>query len=385
MNLPDEILTEIASEVPGNLNKMMVRSSESNSIFYTETHFRHMLRVERLRTERSQKPFLLLLLDVSKLMAKYRHGETLAGIKAALMPAVREVDVPGWYHHRHTIGIIFTEISAWQNNLTDLFVQQLTDRFLEKLNPGWLDEIDISFHLFPEKGGAPFHDKTFNSHLYPDMTQHKSGKNIALTVKKVMDLLGSSIALILLSPLFMIIAAAIRVISPGPVFFRQERVGKNGKTFAMLKFRSMKNNCDSAQHHNYVKKFICEQNNTAVEPGVFKLTNDERITPIGCFLRKTSLDELPQFINVFRGEMSLVGPRPPLAYECDLYDIWHRRRLLSCKPGITGLWQVQGRSRTTFDDMVRLDLKYIREWHLWLDIKILLMTPKAVVSGLGAL
>ncbi len=385
MNLPDEILTETASEIPGNLKKLMVRSSESNSIFYTETHFRHMLRVERLRTERSQKPFLLLLLDVSRLMAKYRHREILAGIKAALMPAVREVDVPGWYHHRHTIGIIFTEISAGQNNLTDLFVQQLSDRFLEKLNPGWLDEIDISFHLFPEKGGAPFHDKTFNSHLYPDMTQHKPGKNIALTVKKVMDLLGSSIALILLSPLFMIIAAAIRVISPGPVFFRQERVGKNGKTFAMLKFRSMKNNCDSAQHHNYVKKFICGQNNAAVEPGVFKLTNDERITPIGCFLRKTSLDELPQFINVFRGEMSLVGPRPPLVYECDLYDIWHRRRLLSCKPGITGLWQVQGRSRTTFDDMVRLDLKYIREWHLWLDIKILLMTPKAVVSGLGAL
>ncbi|PKN77543.1 MAG: polyprenyl glycosylphosphotransferase, partial [Deltaproteobacteria bacterium HGW-Deltaproteobacteria-1] len=103
------------------------------------------------------------------------------------------------------------------------------------------------------------------------------------------------------------------------------------------------------------------------------------------FIRKTSLDELPQFINVLKGDMSLVGPRPPIPYECKLYDIWHRRRLLSCKPGITGLWQVLGRSRTTFDEMVRLDLKYIREWCLWLDIKILLMTPKAVIDGTGAL
>jgi lipopolysaccharide/colanic/teichoic acid biosynthesis glycosyltransferase len=147
----------------------------------------------------------------------------------------------------------------------------------------------------------------------------------------------------------------------------------------------MKADCDSAQHHNYVKKYICQQDNAAVEPGVFKLTQDPRITPIGRFLRKTSLDELPQFINVLRGEMSLVGPRPPLPYECELYDNWHRRRLLSCKPGITGLWQVLGRSRTTFDDMVRLDLNYIRNWSLGLDIKILLMTPKAVISGSGAL
>jgi lipopolysaccharide/colanic/teichoic acid biosynthesis glycosyltransferase len=122
-----------------------------------------------------------------------------------------------------------------------------------------------------------------------------------------------------------------------------------------------------------------------VEPGVFKLTNDSRITPIGHFLRKSSLDELPQLINVLMGDMSLVGPRPPIPYECELYDIWHRQRLLSCKPGITGLWQVMGRSRTTFNEMVRLDLKYIREWDLWLDIKILFMTPKAVVNGSGAL
>ncbi len=117
---------------------------------------------------------------------------------------------------------------------------------------------------------------------------------------------------------------------------------------------------------------------------VYKITNDPRITPLGRFLRKTSLDELPQFINVLKGEMSLVGPRPPIPYELENYDAWHRHRLLGKKPGITGLWQVKGRSKTTFDSMVRLDLQYIREWSLWLDVKLLLQTPLAVLRGKGA-
>ncbi len=116
----------------------------------------------------------------------------------------------------------------------------------------------------------------------------------------------------------------------------------------------------------------------------FKLTRDPRVTPIGRFLRRTSLDELPQFFNVLLGEMSLVGPRPPIAYEFEAYDIWHKRRLLAVKPGITGLWQVKGRSRVTFDEMVRLDLRYASSWSLWLDIKILLETPRAVIGGVGA-
>jgi lipopolysaccharide/colanic/teichoic acid biosynthesis glycosyltransferase len=117
---------------------------------------------------------------------------------------------------------------------------------------------------------------------------------------------------------------------------------------------------------------------------VYKITEDSRVTPVGRFLRKTSLDELPQFLNVFRGEMSLVGPRPPIDYELDAYDIWHRRRVLEVRPGITGLWQVNGRSSLRFDDMVRLDLKYAEAWSLWLDFKILLQTPRAVFSREGA-
>jgi lipopolysaccharide/colanic/teichoic acid biosynthesis glycosyltransferase len=127
-----------------------------------------------------------------------------------------------------------------------------------------------------------------------------------------------------------------------------------------------------------------ERNGNENGEGVFKITNDPRITSIGKLLRRASLDELPQFINVLRGEMSLVGPRPPVAYEVEAYDVWHRRRILEAKPGITGLWQVNGRSRVKFDDMVRLDLRYAKTWSPWLDVKILLRTPGAVISGGGA-
>jgi lipopolysaccharide/colanic/teichoic acid biosynthesis glycosyltransferase len=187
---------------------------------------------------------------------------------------------------------------------------------------------------------------------------------------------------------FFVIAAAIKLTSRGPVLFRQQRIGEHGTAFTFLKFRSMYVNNDASQHKEYVRKLIAGQ--AAKQPtdgegeGIFKLTNDPRITAVGNFLRRTSLDELPQFINVLRGEMSLVGPRPPVPYEVEAYATWHRRRVLEAKPGITGLWQVQGRSRVGFDDMVRLDLHYARNCSPLLDLKILLQTPKAVIAGSGA-
>jgi lipopolysaccharide/colanic/teichoic acid biosynthesis glycosyltransferase len=196
------------------------------------------------------------------------------------------------------------------------------------------------------------------------------------------------LAVVLLSPVFLIIAVAIKATSQGPVFFRQRRIGQNGSSFVFLKFRSMYVNNDAAVHKEYVQRLIAgkadKHPSNGNGQGVYKLTKDSRITRVGALLRKTSLDELPQFINVLRGEMSLVGPRPPVPYEVEAYDIWHRRRLLEARPGITGLWQVNGRSRVTFDDMVRLDLQYARTWSPWMDIKILLRTPAAVVLGEGA-
>ena len=145
---------------------------------------------------------------------------------------------------------------------------------------------------------------------------------------------------------------------------------------------------DHRLHEEYVARFIKGLPEAELSAGksekLYKLTDDPRITPIGRLLRKTSLDELPQFLNVIRGEMSLVGPRPPVMYEVERYDLWHRQRLLAVKPGITGLWQVEGRSRVKFDEMVRLDIRYARSWSIWLDIKILLQTPRAVILGSGA-
>ena len=155
----------------------------------------------------------------------------------------------------------------------------------------------------------------------------------------------------------------------------------------MLKFRSMRTDCDAKIHQSYVEQFIAGQvdgNSGEAAKPVFKIQKDPRVTSVGRFIRKTSLDELPQFWNVLRGDMSLVGPRPSLAYEYRAYELWHRRRVLEIKPGITGLWQVEGRSRTRFDDMVRLDLKYARLWSIWLDLRILAQTPAAVIQGTGA-
>ena len=352
--------------------------------FYSKSHFQHMLRVERKRTERSRRPFLLLLLDISGLMARADHREILDRIKTVLTTSLREVDIRGWYEHHKTIGIIFTEMGHIDVNAIERIIHKIYGRLCQGLDAEWVKQIRISFHIYPETNGDVSIKAPFDVNLYPDLMKKDMEQSIYLTAKNLIDILGSAAALILFSPLFLIIAAAITMTSEGPVFFRQERLGLNGRVFSLLKFRSMYTGCDADRHKDYIKKYIGEQTCAAVEPGVFKLKDDPRITPVGKFLRKTSLDELPQFINVLKGEMSLVGPRPPIPYECDLYDIWHKSRLLSCKPGITGLWQVTGRSRTTFDEMVRLDLKYIREWNLWLDLKIMFMTPRAVFGGKGA-
>jgi len=208
-------------------------------------------------------------------------------------------------------------------------------------------------------------------------------------IKRMMDIVGGSLALLLSAPLFLVIAIVIKLSSNGPVFFRQQRVGQHGKSFIMFKFRSMHVNSDASVHQQWFKSFHsgkAERHRTNDDKGngTYKLPNDPRVTKVGRFLRRTSLDEVPQFINVLKGDMSLVGPRPPIPYEVDAYQAWQRGRILQAKPGITGLWQVSGRSRVSFDEMVRLDLRYARTWSIWLDIRILLKTPAAVFFGEGA-
>ena len=206
-------------------------------------------------------------------------------------------------------------------------------------------------------------------------------------IKRISDIVISSLLLVLLSPVWILIALFIKFDSRGAILFRQERVGMDGRKFLCYKFRTMKADADEAIHREAYRKNIeglREANAGNDEKPVFgKVKNDARITNAGKFLRRTSLDELPQFLNVLKSEMSVVGARPPIPYEVEEYDIWHRKRL-DMKPGITGLWQVSGRNRLSFDEMVKIDLFYIENWSLWLDLKIILLTLPAILRGDGA-
>lgn len=212
-------------------------------------------------------------------------------------------------------------------------------------------------------------------------------QTFALLLKRTIDMIGSSVGLIFLSPIFLLIAILVKLDSSGPVIFKQTRVGLGGRTFTFCKFRSMYENNDSSVHRKYIVDLIRGTARATVRTvgakKVFKMDKDPRITRAGRVLRRTSLDELPQLFNVLKGDMSLVGPRPGLLYEVKMYKDWYTRRLTTI-PGITGLWQVSGRSQRTFDEMVALDLAYIDNWSLWLDIKILLKTIFVVLSKQGA-
>lgn len=205
-------------------------------------------------------------------------------------------------------------------------------------------------------------------------------------LKRFVDVVISGLALALVSPLFLLIALLIKKSSPGPVLFVQERLGRDGRPFKFYKFRSMKHNSDDAIHRQFAAMFIngdeggCAATNSGEK--VFKLKRDPRITPIGAFLRRTSLDELPQLLNILRGDMSLVGPRPPIAYEIENYQPWHMERLKAV-PGLTGLWQISGRSSVSFDEMVRLDIRYINEWSFSRDLAIIAKTIPVVIRGTG--
>jgi exopolysaccharide biosynthesis polyprenyl glycosylphosphotransferase len=205
----------------------------------------------------------------------------------------------------------------------------------------------------------------------------------ARIIKRASDLLVAAAALAILSPLWLLIAILIKLDSAGPIFYKQERVGMDGRIFLFYKFRSMQVGSDDASHREYQRAYISgrpDSNLGDEERPVFKLRADARITRVGKLLRRTSLDELPQLFNVLRGEMSVVGPRPPIPYEVESYQLWHRKRL-DMKPGITGLWQVSGRNRLPFDEMVRMDLYYIENWSLLLDLKIILQTLPVMWRG----
>jgi|HubBroStandDraft_2_1064218.scaffolds.fasta_scaffold09773_2 lipopolysaccharide/colanic/teichoic acid biosynthesis glycosyltransferase len=352
-----------------------------------ENVFQSMLTLERRRAERSRKPFVLMLLDAN--LESGDAEEILMQAVEVVVATKRETDLVGWYRQGAILGIIFTEVTLeGERPITETLRAKIETAFVKHLGRDRAARIAISTHLFPENWDKNSSGRVADSALYPDLNRKVSRKRLPLVIKRVIDVVGSGALLLVLSPFLLLITALIKLTSKGPVIFEQERLGQFGVRFKCLKFRTMYTNNDPKIHQEYVQQFIAGKsgldNSNGADKPVYKIVKDPRVTLIGSFLRKTSLDELPQFWNVLRGDMSLVGPRPPVPYEFEVYDIWHRRRVLEIRPGVTGLWQVSGRNRMRFDEMVRLDLRYCQTWSIWLDLKILIATPRAVFNGGGA-
>jgi exopolysaccharide biosynthesis polyprenyl glycosylphosphotransferase len=339
-----------------------------------EEPFLRQLQLEKRRSDRSHRPLSLVLLDVD---IEQRDGlRVFRELAQVVFQIKRETDLLGYLgDDRLAIMLLDTGSEGMRAFLhkiaerTHSLAYRVTcatypDRLFETLTTG----VEHGMHA-----------------LFVDDAMRRDP--MGSLAKRAVDVAGSLGALIALSPLLLLTALAVKLSSPGPVIFRQQRVGKGGVPFTFYKFRSMRADSDDRIHREYVSKLI-EGDHEAVNQGDagqphFKIKADPRVTAVGRFIRRTSIDELPQLFNVLKGDMSLVGPRPPLPYEAEKYKSWHLRRVLEIRPGITGLWQVEGRNKTTFDDMVRLDLRYIREWSPMLDARLLLRTVAVVLRGKG--
>lgn len=346
---------------------------------YTEEAFTDFLQRERKRTERNEHPFALIMIDIKKLI-KAKDKKEIKVVVKTIGECFRDIDVLGWYKEKEIIGIICPDLL--KQDVKPL--KERIEKALEQAFPSQFREMfSISYLCFPrdivkdnkEEGNRE--EKRLA--VYPEF-QKKSMKMVVLdALKRTLDIIIASTLLFLCLPVMILIAILIKIDSKGPVFFKQKRVGLGGKEFTFLKFRTMYVNNDSSTHKDYVKKLI--KGEIPKDTKVFKIVDDPRITRVGKFLRKTSLDELPQFINVLKGDMSIVGPRPPIPYEVEEYKIWHLKRVMEIKPGITGPWQVYGRNTTTFDEMVRMDINYIKKHNPIMDIILMLKTPSSLIKG----
>ena len=347
----------------------------AGSLVLGESVFKDALVRERKRADRFDEPFAVLLVDRSD---DASQAGPWISILSAVAAVKREADAVGWLDEGAVLGVLLPEVSRGG-------ALKVMDRLRDEISRLVGDSVlaAASMRLYahgvePGPDGVAFPPVDLLLEAFVPQPE-RPGRDAA---KRTLDIIGSLAMMALFAPAMLVALAAVKWTSPGPAMLRQVRVGRRGRPFKMLKIRTMYVNAGHGVHQDYMTWYIKssgQQPRTGTE--VFKLTNDPRITPPGRFLRKTSLDELPQFWNVLRGDMSLVGPRPPLAFEVEQYQPWHRRRVLEAKPGITGLWQVSGRSRTTFDDMVRLDLRYARTYTLWTDVRILAATPRAMFKG----
>ena len=333
--------------------------------------FRRSLEREKRRAERSH---CALSLAVLRVPAEHDAG----GLVAELLAIKRETDLVGWLDAA-TVAVLLVD--------TD---EQGREGFLRKVTT-----------LTAERGvvadAATFPEALFDSlarGCAADVEARAQrliageGETAGYAGKRTFDFVFAAVALLLLTPLMLLVALAIALESPGPVIYRQKRLGRGGVPFTFYKFRSMWIDVDEDIHRDFVVRLIHKGDVEPAPPGspanTYKLSGDARITRVGRFIRKTSIDELPQLFNVLRGDMSLVGPRPPLPYEAANYEPWHLRRILGVQPGLTGLWQVEGRSRVSFNEMVRMDLRYLRKCSFGLDLSIIVRTVRVVLTCDGA-
>jgi lipopolysaccharide/colanic/teichoic acid biosynthesis glycosyltransferase len=346
-----------------------------------EAVFRSVVVRHRKRAERASQPLAIVVITSEEGPAT-ESASTWDRITAALAAETRDTDLLGWIQRGSVLGVILPAIPAPDETPFLTLEPALVARLSQEVSGRY------SLRLHTLAGTASSAEPAGLSHDGFFFTPRPRRRRARMfdAAKRALDIAGSLVLLAVLAPLLLLIAVSIKATSRGPALFRQVRVGQMMKPFTFLKFRTMAANANQASHQAFVTEFIQGRGpaRQSEKPALFKMVNDPRVTRVGRVLRRTSLDELPQLWNVLRGDMSLVGPRPPIPYEVDRYQPWHRRRVLEAKPGVTGLWQVAGRSRTTFDEMVRLDLRYARTRSLWTDIKILLATPAAVIAGKGA-
>jgi lipopolysaccharide/colanic/teichoic acid biosynthesis glycosyltransferase len=336
-------------------------------------HFLAQLRRERLRADRSNTPLSLLH------MSCQGGADDMLRLMEVAAVRKRETDIIG------RLGS--SELAVLLPDTDCNGGARLREKILERVSG---ISCSATTRTYPDQvfEGLDGEGAVSPNIYFFEANELNRPRYVRSAVKRVLDVIGASVGIVLASPLMIGVAVAVALSSPGPIIFRQSRIGRGGAPFTFYKFRSMRCDMDDSAHREYVTKLI-EGNLDAVDQGdgdkpLYKIKSDPRVTAVGRFIRKTSLDELPQLFNVLRGNMSLVGPRPPLPYEVEKYLSWHLWRVLDVKPGITGLWQVEGRSRTSFDEMVRLDLRYVRETTLVQDIRILGKTVKVVFGGDGA-
>lgn len=357
-------------------NKDMEFQSLLNKInFLSKTYFLKQLHLEKRRAERSKSSLSVVLVRFSG--EKNDSFDDVQEFLKFLQNRIRETDFLGYLGE----DIISILLPGANEDGVQQFIKKIINEYKNSsfaITTGTYPDQLFNSLLIENPGPSDFYS-FFHDFKVPDQSGY--------LLKRSLDIAGSLIGLLLFSPLMLITALAIKVTSPGPIIFKQLRLGQSGVPFVFYKFRSMYQNADNRIHKEYVANLIQGNfervNQGEKEKPFYKIKRDPRITRVGKIIRKTSIDELPQLFNVLRGEMSLVGPRPPLPYEAAKYQSWHLRRVLETKPGITGLWQIGGRSEISFEDMVRLDIRYIRRCSLMLDLKILIKTVKVVLQFRG--